>query len=216
MWTQATIPIAGILIVLYVVRTVLRLRALSSNGDPSFDKGTQFVVCSTSHTRIFPVRHSFRYPLLYVFFPLHTPETNFFFEIDKWRIFHIQSDDYLGSPPCGQSIPEKLHWHLKRHVSHTCTTNLNVGNYYNGFDESLDVDHAPISRILIQSSHRILHIRSDLDRNPPRSSQHIRRETRLCRPTKRNQNPSSLSRLTIQRSRGNISIPSLPGTRNQH
>jgi len=78
--------------------------------------GPQLVVCSTSHSRFFPVRHSFTYPLLYIFFRIDKPTTSSFFAVDKWRIFHVRSDDYLGAPPCGKTLMEKLRWHLEQHV----------------------------------------------------------------------------------------------------
>src|SRR5947207_15924843 len=76
----------------------------------------QLLICSTSHTRFFPVKHSFTYPLVYVFFPIDNPGENIFFAVDKWRIFHVRSGDYLGSPPCGPGLIEKLRWHLEQHV----------------------------------------------------------------------------------------------------
>jgi DUF1365 family protein len=96
---------------------LIAARLLHAAYSASCVEGTaRLVLCSTSHTRLFPVRHSFSYPLLYVFFPLEDPQTNAFFAIDKWRIFHIRSADYLGKPPCGNAILQKLRWHLKRHV----------------------------------------------------------------------------------------------------
>jgi Protein of unknown function (DUF1365) len=82
----------------------------------SYKSDARLLICSTSHTRFFPVRHSFSYPLLYVFFPIDKTITSNFFGVDKWRIFYVKSDDYLGSPPCGSSLIEKLRWHLDQHV----------------------------------------------------------------------------------------------------
>ena len=77
---------------------------------------TRLLICSTAHTRFFPVRHSFSYPLVYVFFRIDKPTTTPLFALDKWKLFHIRSKDYLGSPPCGASLEEKLRWHLEKHV----------------------------------------------------------------------------------------------------
>jgi hypothetical protein len=87
-----------------------------SSPASSSKSDARLLICSTSHTRFFPVRHSFSYPLLYVFFPLDKAITSPFFRVDKWRIFHVKSEDYLGSPPCGSSLLEKLRWHLDQHV----------------------------------------------------------------------------------------------------
>jgi len=68
----------------------------------------KLVVCETSHTRLFPVRHSFKYPLLYVLFPIDRPP--------RGILLNIRDQDYLGSPPCGTRLKDKLKWHLERHV----------------------------------------------------------------------------------------------------
>lgn len=78
---------------------------------------TKLLICQTSHSRVFPVRHSFSYPLLYVYFRIDEPGANRFWAVDKWRLFHVQSDDYLGSPPGGKTLMEKLKWHLEQHVN---------------------------------------------------------------------------------------------------
>jgi len=109
MWNELAVSIALALFGLFGA-TLLRKRDLQTEGR------TRFVLCSTSHTRLFPVRHSFKYSLLYVFISLDEPESNPFCAIDKWRIFRIRNADYLGSPPCGKRLLEKLHWHLKQHV----------------------------------------------------------------------------------------------------
>ena len=77
---------------------------------------SRLLVCSTTHTRFFPVQYSFSYPLLYMYFRIDTPIKTSLVGLDKWRIFNIQSRDYLGAPPCGPSLLEKLRWHLNRHV----------------------------------------------------------------------------------------------------
>jgi len=106
-WTLATAVL--------LIAGVLHL----SPGPPgrSGSKDTKLLVCQTSHSRIFPVRHSFSYPLLYVYFRIDEPGANRFWAVDNWRLFHVQSDDYLGSPPCGKTLMEKLKWHLKQHVN---------------------------------------------------------------------------------------------------
>ena len=73
------------------------------------------VVCETRHTRLFPVRHSFKYPLLYAFFPIDRPP--------RGLLINVQSQDYLGSPPCGSQLQDKLKWHLDRHVRHFSESN---------------------------------------------------------------------------------------------
>jgi DUF1365 family protein len=86
------------------------------HSPPTHNSDPQLLICSTSHTRFFPVRHSFTYPLLYVFLRINKPFSNVFFALDKWRLFSIRTDDYLGSPPCGPTLMDKLYWHLDQHV----------------------------------------------------------------------------------------------------
>jgi len=97
-----------------LVILVLSVGAFVLRGGQRTD--TKLLVCQTSHTRFFPVRHSFSYPLLYVYFQVNNPGTTNFWAVDKWRIFHVRSADYLGSPPCGNNFLEKLKWHLTQHV----------------------------------------------------------------------------------------------------
>lgn len=80
----------------------------------------RLVICSTQHTRFFPVRHSFTYPLLYVFFDITENIDTAFFSLDKWRLFSVRTADYLGNPPNCHSLHEKLKWHLERHVHLLC------------------------------------------------------------------------------------------------
>ena len=103
--------VLGTLVVLFLSVGVLLLRPEGSEKI-----GTKLLVCQTSHTRFFPVRHSFSYPLLYVYFRIDDAGSNAFWAVDKWRIFHVRSEDYLGLPPCGTSLMDKLKWHLKQHV----------------------------------------------------------------------------------------------------
>lgn len=104
--------LSTVIVIFLCVGAVFFVRShYSSDGSES-----RLLICSTSHTRFFPVRHSFTYPLLYVFFPINNPAESAIFAVDKWRVFHIRSDDYLGSPPCGPSLMEKLRWHLEQHV----------------------------------------------------------------------------------------------------
>jgi len=74
------------------------------------------LICSTTHSRFFPVRHSFTYPLLYAFFRIDENIDTPLFAIDRWRILHVRTDDYLGNPPGCRSLHDKLKWHLHRHV----------------------------------------------------------------------------------------------------
>jgi len=76
----------------------------------------QLLVCSTTHCRFFPVRHSFTYPLLYAIFRIDEDIDTPLFAIDRWRILQVRTDDYLGNPPGCRSLHEKLKWHLNRHV----------------------------------------------------------------------------------------------------
>lgn len=117
MWNELAVAIA------LLVGSLLAIIFLRIGSASTPESSTRLVLCSTSHTRLFPIRHSFRYSLLYVFLSLDKPQSNAFFAIDKWRIFYIRSSDYLGSPPCSQSILEKLKWHLQDHV-HSKYNNL--------------------------------------------------------------------------------------------
>ena len=76
----------------------------------------QLLICSTTHSRFFPVRHSFTYPLLYAFFRIDADIDTPLFAIDRWRILHVRTADYLGNPPGCRSLHEKLKWHLRQHV----------------------------------------------------------------------------------------------------
>ena len=118
------------------------------------DFSPRLLICSTGHSRFFPVRHSFKYPLLYIFCPLDS-SSSLFFAIDKWRIFHIRTADYLGHPQCGPSLTEKLRWHLQQHVRPHVT---NLGNIYVQFNESVYLDDATIPRIRVQPAHDVLHL----------------------------------------------------------
>jgi DUF1365 family protein len=78
----------------------------------------ELLLCTTEHARVLPVKHAFRYPLLYAYVPLRREleHCNPLFAIDKCRVLQIQTKDYLGAPPGTFTLLEKLNWHLRRHV----------------------------------------------------------------------------------------------------
>lgn len=121
----------------------------------TYSHGPRLFLCSTTHTRFSPVRHSFSYPLLCSYIRLDSVINTVFFAVDKWAIFHIRSKDYLGSPPCGQSLREKLRWHLNQHVKSSVVVadsgHLNVRPY-----DRIHVNNAALPWIFFQSIDDIL------------------------------------------------------------
>lgn len=81
------------------------------------EKGPVILVSSTFHARFKPVRHSFRYPVLYVGVDLDCIGyvDSIFSTVEKtWRPLHLRSADYLGTKH-GGTIKEKLWAHLTDH-----------------------------------------------------------------------------------------------------
>lgn len=80
--------------------------------------------CKTFHTRFYPVRHTFQYPVLYVGVDLDDLDeaknaTRWWFGYNaKWSLVGLRDQDYLG-PPVDQgktSIKDKLLVQLETHV----------------------------------------------------------------------------------------------------
>ena len=132
----------------YVLIVILALSvgAFILRGGQRID--TKLLVCQTSHTRFFSVRHSFSYPLLYVYFQVNNPGTTSFWAVDNWRIFHVRSADYLGSPPCGNNFLEKLKWHLTQHVRPLPFSVLTLGDIYFSISTDIYDDHAAVLGVL--------------------------------------------------------------------
>ncbi|CAG8449122.1 16596_t:CDS:2 [Acaulospora morrowiae] len=98
----------------------------------SLGKDQKIYFCKTFHSRFFPVKHSFEYPVLYLGVDLDLLERNkdsggFLLGYNnKKTIFNINDDDYLGAInprdiPISfgrkelKSIKEKLFWYISRH-----------------------------------------------------------------------------------------------------
>ena len=140
--------IVSVLLVLCMGRILsLVLRNPRWSSSRTYSHWPRLFLCSTTHTRFSPVRHSFSYPLLCSYIQLDSVTNTLFFAVDKWAIFHIRSKDYLGSPPGAQSLREKLRWHLNQHVKSSVVVadsgHLNVGPY-----DRIHVNNAPLPWVL--------------------------------------------------------------------
>src|SRR5271156_6215010 len=109
-WGTAALAVALFFVVVRYTR-----KYTLDDGQIGIPSKPCLLVCSTTHRRFFPVKHDFKYPLLYAFLPLDGQSGTTVF---KWwsGVFRIASDDYLGDPPCNRNLLDKLRWHLQRHV----------------------------------------------------------------------------------------------------
>jgi hypothetical protein len=140
-----TILIVGIIDVI-----IFGIRVLGKNTPTN----APLLICSTLHTRCFLVRH-----FIHVFFSIRLFDIiekidTTFFSIDKWSIFSVRTDDYLGNPLDCHSLHEKLNWNLMRHAHPNLTLPIQWILVFQ-FNDCENAHHAEIPGMHVQSANDI-------------------------------------------------------------